>query len=111
MSEGDLPPAKAGTGPRMQAMKATHGEGFCSVSWCQIEGELDSSKPVWHAVTAGQDGKLVLRQGDEKLSVIHKSGDHEKATHCMAVKLDGKCVATVDDQYVQVMGRPAVADS
>jgi WD40 repeat protein len=78
-----------------------HGIGFSSISWCQIGGE-DGSRPVWHAVTAGQDGKLVLRNGDEGLGVVKISGDHEKPAADLAVTPDGKSVVVIDDQYVQV---------
>lgn len=90
-------------GEGRQALKqaGAHGDGFCSVAWCQIEGG-EGSRPVWHAVTAGQDGKLVLREGNEGLGVVKISGDQEKAVHALAVTPDGRTVATVDDQYVQV---------
>jgi len=78
-----------------------HGTGFCTAAWCQIEDE-GGSRLAWHAITAGQDGKLVLRKGNESLSIVKISGDHEKAAHCVAVSGDGKTVASVEDKYVQV---------
>ena len=89
-----------GSSEHVQVTQA-HGQGFCSASWCKIGGE-DGSRPVWCAVTAGQDGKLVLRKGEEALGVVKVSGDHDKSAHCLAVSEDGRTVATVDDSYVQV---------
>ena len=87
----------ADAGQAMQALGAsqTHGPGFCSAAWCQIDGSS------WHAVTAGQDGKLVLRAGDEDLTVVKVSGDHSKPAHCVAASPDGKWIAAVDDSHAQ----------
>lgn len=79
---------------------SSHGEGCTGAAWIQIE---EGGKTVWRALTTGSDGKLVLRDGsDESLSVIKISGDHEKASPCVAVAGDGKTVASVEGCYVQV---------
>ncbi|KIY99401.1 chromosome transmission fidelity protein 4 [Monoraphidium neglectum] len=58
------------------------------------------------SANAGQDGKLVLRNGDEGLGVVKISGDHEKPAADLAVTPDGKSVVVIDDQYVQIYCTP-----
>lgn len=90
---------------KVKATGSSHGEGCCAAAWCQIDGGEGGrgGEGGWHALTTGSDGKLVLRNGDsEALDVIKISGDHEKASPCIAVSGDGKTVASVEGCYVQV---------
>jgi hypothetical protein len=99
---GAAGPSSSAGMPVVAASKSgNHGAGFCTAAWCQIATE-DGSRPAWHAITVGQDGKLTLRKGDESLATVRVSGDHEKAACCVAVSDDGKTVASVEGNYVQV---------
>ena len=96
--------ADDGNPPAIKTASA-HGEGFCSVVWCKVAAD-DAAQPSWHALTTGQDGKLVLRRGDESLAAVRVSGDHEKPSHSLVVVDDGKAVASVEGEYVNVSPPP-----